>query len=123
MKNETTTLPAVYTITAGDLGSIFAGSGVRSNDLSPYSQMAAGPDQTSSAELQRLMASPDGPIITRLLQAPELRIRCHAGGGMAQEEVYYLLLSASTSAVLAQFTDAEGRLKLLLFADWSGFIS
>jgi hypothetical protein len=85
--------------------------------------MAAGPDQTSSAELQRLMASPDGPEIARLLQAPELRIRCHAGGGMAQEEVYYLLLSASTMAVLAQFTDAEGRLKLLLFPDGSGFLN
>ena len=123
MKNQTTALPAVYTITAGDLGSIFASSGVRSNGLSPYPQMVAESDKTSSAELQRLMASPDGAKITLLLQAPELRIRCHAGGGMAQEEVYYLLLSASTSAVLAQFTDSEGRLKLLLFADWSGFLN
>jgi hypothetical protein len=123
MKNQTTALPTLYTITAGDLGALFASSGVTGNDLSPYSQMAAGPDQTSSAELQRLMASPDGPEIARLLQAPELRIRCHACGGMAQEEVYYLLLSASTMAVLAQFTDAEGRLKLLLFPDGSGFLN
>ena len=70
MKNQTTALPAVYTITAGDLGSIFASSGVRSNGLSPYPQMVAESDKTSSVELQRLMASPDGPIITRLLRPP-----------------------------------------------------
>lgn len=69
------------------------------------------------------MTSPDGKAIAQLLQAPDLRIRCHAGGSMSQEELYYVLLAAGTAAVLAQFTDSEGRLKLLLFSDWYSFLN
>lgn len=123
MKNEATTLLGVYTITPGDLGSLFESSGVKGNDLSPYTQMAAASDKTSSAELKRLLTSPYGKAINRLLWAPDLRIRCHAGGSMSQEEFYYLLLSAKTTEVLAQFTDSENRLKLLLFSDWPAFLN
>lgn len=124
MKNEATTLLGVYTITAGDLSSLFESSGVTGNDLSPYAQMAAAVAvKNNSAELQRLITSPDGKAITLLLQAPDLRIRCHAGGSMSQEEIYYVLLSAETGEVLAQFSDSENRLKLLLFSDWSGFLN
>jgi hypothetical protein len=121
MKNENSPLLSIYTITASDLGLLL--KEIPANDLSPYLQMTAAISQEDpSSELTKLMNSPHEKIISRLLGEPDLRIRFHAGGSVSQEEIYYVLLSARISQVLAQFTDSENRLKLLLFSDWQGFL-
>ncbi|WKY47560.1 zinc ribbon domain-containing protein [Eubacteriaceae bacterium ES3] len=120
MTNQNTPIVGSFAITKEELG-FLAG---QSNELLIYEKQTNLSVQTEKSEsLNRLLASPHAQTISYLLNEPDLRLRFHTGGGASMEEIFYVFLSQKNQMVLANFTDSEGQIKLILFAGWEAFLN
>lgn len=125
MRGEQTTSvsPDVFKLEQADINHIFRRSGLNGNLLSPFRYNAEqAAISTPSALFKAITESQNFEQVSKRLLEPKLKIEFHSGGGSAADDQYYALLSTEDQSVLLQFVNAEDKLLLLLFPDWTAFL-
>ncbi|UWG95884.1 zinc ribbon domain-containing protein [Dehalobacter sp. DCM] len=126
MENNQNTLAGieVYKLAPADIDHLFRRSGFNGNNLSPFRYNAEQAAVSSPSEgFKDIAGNPKFQQMARQLLEPNLRIEFNSGGGSAADDKYYALLVAESQGVLAQFTDSEQNILLVLFPDWEAFLN
>lgn len=126
MENNQNTLDGVeiFKLVPTDIDHLFRRSGLNGNKLSSFRYNAEqGAVSAPSEAFKAIAENPKFQQIVRQLLEPDLKIEFNSGGGSAAEDKYYALLGAENEGVLAQFTDSEHNILLLLFPDWEAFLN
>lgn len=113
----------VFKLSPGDINHLFRRSGLNGNSLSSFSYNAEEAVTSSPSKLFKKLSksSQFRQIAQRLLQ-PDLKIEFNSGGAGTADDKYYALFSADDKTVLAQLTNSDGDILLLLFSDWESFL-
>jgi len=113
----------IFKLAPGDMGYVFRHSGLEGNSLSPFRYNAEQVAVNNPSQWFKTLAEkPSFSKISQRLLEPDLKIMYHSGGSAAVEEVYYVFLSVEDASVLAQFTNSQGELVNLYFADWQTYL-
>lgn len=113
----------VFKLTPSDVGHLFQWAGLRGNELATFTYDAGATAATNpSPFFKQCQEDPRFKTMAINFLEPVLKITFNRGGGSSAAEKFYLLFSNADKETVAQFTNDEGDLLLLLFDNFVAFL-
>ncbi len=113
----------VFKLSPSDVGHLFQWAGLRGNSLATFAYDAETTSTTSpSPFFEQCQEDPRFKTMALNFLEPVLKITFNRGGGSSAPEKFYLLFSNADKETVAQFTNDEGDLLLLLFDNFDAFL-
>lgn len=113
----------VFKLSPTDVHHLFKWAGISGNQLATFTYNAEiAATNSPSPFFKQAEEDPSLKQVAINLLEPVLKIEFNRGGGSSAAEKFYLLFSNADKEAVAQFTNTEGDILLLLFDDFAAFL-